>query len=84
MNKVVLKRHEKSYEKLVEIVCYKNNGKSFREIENFGPLKECNFRFIQKVLQIKTAKNQLSAGRPEKFMKVLHGHVTFPVIEPLI
>ena len=82
MKKGVFKRHEISYEKHLEIVVYKNNDKSCCEI---ATIVGCSsFRCVQKVLQIKNCKNLLRVARQEKFTRVSDGHVTLPVLEPLM
>ena len=71
MNMAFIKRHEISYEKRLEIVFYKTNGnkllgKLSRNCNNYGLLKECSFRCMQKFFKFRTVKNLPRVGRPKK------------------
>ena len=80
MNIGVFKRHEISCEKLLEIVLYRNNGKSYCEIARIvGRLESAAFAMCKNFFKSRIMQNQLRVGRPEKFTEVFNRHVTFPV-----
>ena len=63
----VFKNNELSYEKRLEIVFYKNNGKSYREISTIvGCSKSAAFAVCKKFFQTRTVKNLPRVGRPKK------------------
>ena len=67
MNMVFIKRHEITYEKRLEIVFYKNNGKNYQEIATIvGCSKNVPFAVCKKFFEFRTVKYLPRVGRPKK------------------
>ena len=62
-----IKRHEISYEKRLEIVVYKTNGKSYQEIATIvGCSENAGFAVCKKFFKFRTVKNLPRVGTPKK------------------
>ena len=58
MNMTFIKLHEISYEKRLEVVFYKNNGKSYQEIATIVSCsKNAAFAVCKKFFKFRTVKN---------------------------
>ena len=67
MNMVFIKRHEISHEKRLEMVFYKNNGKSYQENAIImGCSKNAAFAVCKKFFKFRTVTNLPRVGRPKK------------------
>ena len=73
MNMAFIKRHEISYEKGLEIVFYKNNGKSYQEIATIVDCsKNAAFAVCKQFFKFRTVKNLPRVGRPMKIKTPRH------------
>ena len=67
MNMAFINRHEISYEKCLEIVFYKTNGKSYQEIATILDCsKNAAFAVCKKFFKFRTVKNLPRVGTPKK------------------
>ena len=67
MNMTFIKCHEISYEKCLEIVFYKNNGKTYQDIAtSVGCSKNAAFAVCKTVSTLRTVKNLPRVGRPRR------------------
>ena len=66
MNMALIKRHEISYEKRLEIIFYINNGKCYQEIATIvGCSKNAAFAVRKKFFKFRTVINLSRVGRPK-------------------
>ena len=67
MNMAFIRSHEISYEKRLEIVAYKTNGKSYQEIATIVSCsKNAAFAVCKKFFKFRTVTNLPRVGRPKK------------------
>ena len=67
MNMAFIKRHEISYEKRLEIVVYKTNGKSYQESATImGCSKNAAFAVCKEFFKFRTVESLPRVGRPMK------------------
>ena len=73
MNMAFIKRHEISYEKRLEIVSYKSNGKSYQEIATIvGSSENAAFAACKSFFKLRTVKILPRVGRPKKIKTPRH------------
>ena len=73
MNMAFIKRHEISYEKRLEIVFYKSNGKSYQEIATTVDCsKKAAFAVCKNFFKFSTVKNLPRVDRPKKIKMPRH------------
>ena len=73
MNMEFMRRHNIPFEKRLEVVFYKNNGKSYQEIATIvGCSKNAAFAVCKKFFKFRTVKNLPWVGRPKKIKTLRH------------
>ena len=81
----VLKCHEISLVKRLEIVFCRNTDDSYNKIATIGGYsKSLAFSMCKNLFKSRAVKHLIWVGRPEKLTKIFESHATLPVLELLM
>ena len=80
----VFKRHEISHEKRLQVIFYTIMAKAIVKLRRLSCSRCAAFAVCKQLFESRTVENLLSVGRQDKFTKIADGHVTLPVLEPLM